>query len=193
MTKPQRTRTVARTGAAAFAVTALALTVAVPAVAADDPPSRQRYERVQNSVDYTVYAPSTSFGLPRTDFQKFGCGTGRDDAISASYGSQAKLTDQWIGLSESPGTTGCTDGPDGVGLVTTFRANGVKVTVYGACAKGAATCRSSTPALAGRQAYTVATLPGSADRPTTTFVEVYTQALTLAQIKEFVRGLAPAT
>ena len=192
MTSPANGRLLARAGALILASVALAATAALPAVAADNPPSTQRYERVQKSVDYTVYAPETSFGLPRTGFQKFGCGSGRDSAISVSYGSQAQLTNPWIGLNESPGKTGCTDGPDGVGPVTTFRANGIKATVYGACAKGASTCVTSTPALAARQAYTVITLPGSAARPTPTFTEVYTQALTLAQIKEFVRGLFPA-
>ena len=63
----------------------------------------------------------------------------------------------------------------------------------GACAGGKSTCSASSLALVRQSAYTVVTLPGSASRPTTTYVEVYSQATSLAQIKAFVRGLVPAT
>jgi hypothetical protein len=70
---------------------------------------------------------------------------------------------------------------------------GAKVQVYGECAGGRATCDRSTPAGVKRQAYTTVTLPGSAVRPTQTYVEVYSQQVTLAQLREFIRGLVPAT
>lgn len=176
-------------------VTALAW--ATPAQAGDTSPAgstpdNNRYVRAQNGVDYVVYAPGTTFGLARTSFQKVPCGGGRDDAISSAYGSQAARTDRWIGLQQSPGPTGCLDGPDGVGPAATFRVNGAKVRVLGSCAGGRPTCASSTPALVAKQAYTTVTLPGSAVRPTPTFVEIYTQALTLSQIRQFVEELYPA-
>ena len=61
--------------------------------------------------------------------------------------------------------------------------------------RGAArpTCAKSTTDLVRQMAYTVVTLPGSASRPMPTFVEVYSEATSLAQIKAFVRGLVPAT
>lgn len=161
--------------------------------AADGPPGFARYERVQAKVDFTVYAPMRTFGLPRTEFQRNGCGSGRGDFISVDYGSQATRGDQWIGLQESPGSFGCVDGPDGVGPAATFSVNGATATVLGSCPGGTSTCKRSTPDLVSTMAYTTVTLPGSADRPTTTFVEVYSQAMSLAQIKAFVRGLVPAT
>jgi len=181
-------------GASAAAVLASLVTVGgSAALAADGPSGFARYERVQAKVDYTVYAPTRTLGLPRTGFQRNGCGSGRDDFITVSYGSQAALTDKSITLQESPGSFGCVDGPDGVGPAGTFTVNGVTAKVMGACAGGKSTCRKSTAALVRQSAYTVVTLPGSASRPTTTYVEVYSQATSLAEIKAFVRGLVPAT
>jgi hypothetical protein len=181
-------------GASAAAVLAsLAAVGGSAAFAADGPSGIARYERVQAKVDYTVYAPTRAFGLPRTGFQRNGCGGDRDDFITVNYGSQAELTDQSITLQESPGSFGCVDGPDGVGPAGTFRVNGAPAKVMGACAGGKSTCRKSTAELVGQSAYTVVTLPGSASRPTTTYVEVYSQAMSLAEIKAFVRGLVPAT
>lgn len=171
----------------------LVLAGASGAQAADESPGFGRYERVQAKVDYTVYAPMRTLGLPRTDFQRNDCGSGRGDFITASYGSQPSLADQSITLQESPGPNGCVDGPDGVGPATTFNVYGATATVMGACAGGKSTCKRSTTDLVRTMAYTTVTLPGSADRPTPTFVEVYSQATSIAQIKAFVRGLVPAT
>lgn len=174
-------------------LTAAAFAVPGPAQAGDAAPSNARYARAQAAVDYTVYAPGTTFGLPRTSFLRFACGPDRDDAISTAYGSQATRTTMWIGLNEASGSVGCIDGPDGVGPAATFDVYGSEARVFGACAGGATSCASSTPALVRQGAYTVVTLPGSAARPIGTFVEVYSQALSLAQIKQFVRSLYPAT
>jgi hypothetical protein len=142
-------------------------------------------------VDYPVYAPTTTLRLPRTSFERVSCGNARDDFLSVDYGRQATLTSRWIGLQESPGPIGCVDGPDGFGPAATFTVNGAKAYVSGSCAGGRSTCSTSSPALAAKQAYTTITLPGSAAHPTPTFIEVYTQAMTLTQITAFVRGLVP--
>lgn len=186
-----RTRTLLPVALAALA--AIAVAVPGPAQAGDASPSNGRYARAQAAVDYTVYAPGTTFGLARTSFQRFACGPDRDDAISAAYGSQETRTSTWIALNEASGSVGCTDGPDGVGPAATFDVNGSEARVFGNCPGGTSSCVSSTPALVRQGAYTVVTLPGSAARPIGTFVEVYSQALSLAQIKQFVRSLYPAT
>ena len=188
-----RTSLIAGASAAAVLASLVAAGGASAALAADGPSGLARYERVQAKVDYTVYAPTMTFGLPRTGFQRNGCGEDRDDFITVNYGSQAALTDQSITLQESPGAFGCVDGPDGVGPAATFTVNGATAKVMGACAGGKSTCSTSSPELVRTSAYTVVTLPGSASRPTTTYVEVYSQATSLAQIKAFVRGLVPAT
>lgn len=195
MTAPRRRRRArALLAALATVLTACAVITSASAThAADGPPGFARYERVQAKVDYTVYAPMRTFDLPRTSFQRYGCGSGRGDVITVRYGSQASLDDQSIQLQESPGPRGCVDGPDGVGPATTFTVNGATATVMGACAGGRTTCRRSTTDLVRSMAYTTVTLPGSASRPTPTFVEVYSQSTSLAQIRAFVRGLVPAT
>ncbi len=192
MTKPLASRILARTSLAALILGSGGLVIASAAQAADASPDLGRYQRVQPRVDYTVYGPTTSFGLPRTSFQTNGCGGGRSDFITADYGSQTAGTTPWISLQESPGADGCVDGPDGIGPAATFTVNGARAQVLGACAGGKASCTHSTAALVKKQGYTIVTLPGSAARPTKTHVEVYSQAMTLAQIKAFVRGLVPA-
>lgn len=192
MTMHLASRILTRTCVAALILGSGGLVLATAAQAADGSPDLGRYQRVQPRVDYTVYGPMTSFGLPRTGFQLNGCGGGRDDFITADYGKQVTTTTPWISLQESPGSDGCVDGPDGVGPAATFTANGARAQVLGACAGGTSTCARSTAALVRKQGYTIVTLPGSADRPTKTHVEVYSQAMTLAQIKAFVRGLVPA-
>ncbi|MCX6433325.1 MAG: hypothetical protein NTX29_11220 [Actinobacteria bacterium] len=193
MAMPLASRILARFGVAALIVGCGALATGSSAHAADGSPDLGRYQRVQPRVDYTVYGPTTSFGLPRTSFQVNSCGGGRSDFITADYGKQATATSPWLSLQESPGSDGCVDGPDGVGPAATFTVNGARAHVLGSCAGGKSTCAHSTAALVKKQAYTIVTLPGSADRPTKTHVEVYSQAMTLAQIKAFIRGLVPAT
>ncbi len=192
MTMPLASRILARTCVAALLLGSGGLVTATAAQAADASPDLGRYQRVQPRVDYTVYGPMTSFGLPRTSFQVNSCGNGRSDYITAEYGQQTTVTTPWLTLQESPGSDGCTDGPDGVGPAATFTANGARAQVLGSCAGGKSTCAHSTQALVKKQGYTIVTLPGSAARPTKTHIEVYSQAMTLAQIKAFVRGLVPA-
>ncbi len=142
-----RTSLIASASAAAVLGSLVALGGASGALAADSPCGLARYERVQAKVDYTVYAPTMTFGLPRTGFQRNGCGGDRDDFITVNYGNQAALTDQSITLQESPGAFGCVDGPDGVGPAATFTVNGAAAEVMGACAGGKSTCSASSLAL----------------------------------------------
>ncbi len=169
----------------ATVLTAGALLALAPAVqAAPDGPGT--YAQVQVGVDYTVYRPTATFGIPRTDFQTYDCGTGGDDLLSVQYGRQGH--GRWIQVLESQ--RGCTDGPDGVGPASTFTVDGAKATIMGDCAGQMSTCASSTPAGVKRGAYVTVTLPGQ--QPwSSTYVEVYTAGLTTAQIRQFVRGLAP--
>lgn len=157
---------------------------AVPAGDVADGP----YERVQATVSWTVYAPTVTYGLPRSGFQRIPC-PGTEAGISVDYGSQATRSSRWIGLNEYDGRP-CLDGPDGVTRYTTFWVRGAKAVVNGDCANDRPTCASTTAALVEQGAYTTVTLPGSRGR-SATFVEVYTQNLTLADIKRFVRGLVP--
>jgi len=167
--------------------------IASPALAAEQPAGFARFEKAQAKRKFVVYAPSTTFGLPLTSFKSYGCGNPAGPFLDADFGSQATRTSTYIGLQESPGTSPCTDGPDSVGPAATFTVLGSKVQVYGQCAGGRATCDRSTAAGVKQQAYTTVILPGSAVRPTETYVEIYSQQLTIAQIREFIRGLAPAT
>jgi hypothetical protein len=162
---------------------ALLTTVAlVPAAQAAEQPGP--YQQAQVGVGYTVYAPTFLAGLRRTSFDMFECVVGGDESIDASY-AKGKRTLQ---LFESP--KACQDGPDEVGPVTTFMVKGAKVTVMGQCAGGASTCSSSTFALFRRNGYTTVTLP-AATALGTTFVEVYSTGLTVAEVRRFLNGLKP--
>lgn len=158
-------------------LTTLAL---VPAAQAAEQPGP--FQQAQVGVGYTVYAPTFLAGLRRTSFDMFECAVGGDESIDASY-AKGKRTLQ---LFESP--KACQDGPDSVGPVTSFTVNGAKVTVMGECAGGASTCSASTPSLFRRNGYTTVTLP-AASGLTTTFVEVYSTGLTVAEIRRFLNGL----
>ena len=166
---------------------ATALGTASPAIAAREP---GRFERAQAGLDYTVYAPSGTAGLKRTGFQLFACGQG-DESINADFGSEATRASRWISLNES--SKPCLDGPDEVGPAATFMVRGAKATVMGACPGGTSTCAASSPALVRRSAYTTVTLPSGGDGLSSTFVEVYSQNLSLAEVKEFVTGLRPVS
>jgi len=163
----------------------MGVAAAAPAAAAADGPGR--FAQAQVGLDYTVYRPTTTLGLKRSSFQLFICGTG-DESISADYGSQTARTSRWIGLAES--ARPCEDGPDGVATATTFRVRGATATVAGDCPGQMSTCTGSRTSVR-RGAYTTVTLPSGGDGLSSTFVEVYTQAITLKQLKAFVRGLVP--
>lgn len=154
----------------------------------------QRFEKAQAKRTFTVYAPTETFGLPLTDFQSVPCGGGADDALTFSYGSQSSRESRWISPVEYPGRP-CLDGPDGIARVpvATFTIEGAKVRVMGACPDLRPICKKSTRALAKRQGYTTVTLPGSAARPTPTYIEIYSQQISIAEIRAFVHGLTPAT
>ena len=148
-----------------------------------------KYDQAQVGLTYTVYVPTTSLGLKATSFQLIGCGKGKDEQINASYGSQMS-NEGWISLSES--NTSCTDGPDGVGPVTKFTVRGATVTIMGSCRGGKSTCTKSTPALLRKgQGYTTVTLPAGDSSLKSTFVEVYTDGMSVKDIKKFVTGLKP--
>jgi hypothetical protein len=174
-----------------IAIALLSVGVAVaafvtPAGAVDN---AAKYDQAQVGLTYTVYVPTTSLGLKATSFQLVGCGKGKDEQINASYGSQ--MSNQgWISLSES--NTSCTDGPDGVGPVTTFTVRGATVTIMGSCRGGKSTCTKSTRALLRKgQGYTTVTLPAGDSSLKSTFVEVYTDGMSVKDIKKFVTGLKP--
>jgi hypothetical protein len=167
-------------------VAALAATLAlVPAAQAAQPADQPGpYGQAQVGVGYTVYAPTFLAGLRRTSFDMFECVVGGDESIDASYAKGRRT----LQLFESPKP--CQDGPDSVGPVTTFTVKGAKVTVLGECAGGASTCASSTFALFRRNGYTTVTLP-AASGLSSTFVEVYTTGLTVAEVRRFLNGLRP--
>lgn len=163
--------------------------------AADQPPGLKRFEKAQAKREFVVYAPTNTLGLPLTEFQSVRCpGNPAGNALSFSYGSQSTRDSRWIGPVESPGRP-CLDGPDGLARrpVATFTVDGAKVRVMGQCPDSKPTCAKSTRALAEQQAYTTVTLPGSAVRPTPTYVEIYTQHISIAEIRMFIQGLVPAT
>ena len=170
---------------------------ASPVSAADQPSGIERFAKAQAGRSFVVYAPTVTFGLPRSSFQSVPCGGTRGSALSVDYGSQGSGGSKWIGLQESPGKAGCVDGPDGLARkpIATFTINGAEVSIAGRCPDSAedSGCRKSSPALLLKGGYTTVTLPGSAARPTTTYVEIYSQQLSVAQIRAFVRGLVPAT
>lgn len=166
---------------------------ATPALAEEQPAGFARFEKAQAKRKFVVYAPTTTFGLPLTRLKSYGCDNPAGPLLSADFGTQSTRTSMYIGLQESPGTGPCTDGPDSVGPAATFNYEGAKVQVYGQCAEGRPTCDKSTSAGVKQQAYTTVTLPGSAVRPTPTYVEIYSQQVTLAQLRTFIRGLVPAT
>jgi hypothetical protein len=174
-----------------IAIALLSVGVAVaafvtPAGAVDN---AAKYDQAQVGLTYTVYVPTTSLGLKATSFQLVGCGKGKDEQINASYGSQMS-NEGWISLSES--NTSCTDGPDGVGPVTTFTVRGATVTIMGSCRGGKSTCTKSTRALLRKgQGYTTVTLPAGDSSLKSTFVEVYTDGMSVKDIKKFVTGLKP--
>lgn len=176
-----RVHTALATAAAGVAFLALA----PAAQAAPDGPGR--FDQMQVGVDYTVYRPTVTFGIARTDFQGYDCSTGGDEQLSVQYGRQGK--GRWIQMLES--AKGCGDGPDGVGPASTFMVDGVKATVMGDCPGQASTCTSATNAGVKRGAYVTVTMPGKSPW-SSTFVEIYTAGLTTGQIRQFARGLEPA-
>ena len=167
----------------AIAVVAGVMTLAPHADAAMGPGGP--YAQAQVGLTYTVYVPTRTFTLKRTSFALDPCGGGLDDFITAEYGKQASGKG-YIGLNEFEKP--CIDGPDGVGRVTTILVKGAKATVMGACAGGASTCASATRGSVLKNGYTTVTLP-AAPGLKSTFVEVYTSGLTVAQIRTFLRTL----
>lgn len=165
--------------AALAVLTVLALVP--PAQAAEQPGP---YQQAQVGVGYTVYAPTFAAGLRRTAFDMFSCVPRGDESIDASYGKGRRT----LQVFQSP--KACQDGPDSVGPVTTLTVMGATATVLGQCAGGASTCAASTPALFRSNGYTTVTLP-AASGLTTTFVEVYSTGLTVAQVRRFLAGLRP--
>lgn len=160
----------------------------VPASSATaDESQAKTYAGIQSDVSYTVYRPSTTLGLQRTDLTTVPC-NGLDVMTSATFGVEGGSAG-WINLQESQ-RGGCVDGTDGIAAYTTFPVKGGTATVKGECAEGS-DCTSSTAAGVRRYAYTYVTIPASGD-VAATFVAVYTARLTLKQIKRFVRGLVPA-
>ncbi|GDX32674.1 hypothetical protein LBMAG15_16090 [Actinomycetes bacterium] len=157
-----------------------------PASAAVNP---AKYEQAQVGLTYTVYKPTTSIDLKTSSFQLTDCGGGKDEQINASFGSQMS-NKGWISLTESQ--TGCEDGPDGVGPVTTFTIDGATATIMGSCKGGKSTCTKSNPAqLRKGQGYTTVTLPAGSSALKSTFVEVYTDGMSVKEIKAFFAGLKP--
>ncbi len=159
---------------------ALTLAVAAPAHAASD-----TYEGAQVGLTYTVYAPSNTLGMPQSTFQLNACAPGKDEQINSSYGRQGKARS--VSMVESQ--TGCEDGPDGVGKAATFVVDGATATVMGDCQGSTSYCAKATKAGVRRSAYTTVTLPSAGSGLSSTFVEVYSEGLSLAQIRTFVRGL----
>lgn len=182
------------TFALAAAVTGFAVS---PASATHDSTGLKHYVKAQASRDFTVYAPTATMDLSQTAFQNVPCAGSSGKGISSDYGSQGSGDSPWIGLQESPGNGGCVDGPDGIARtpVATFRVNGAKVTVGGRCPDidKQSICKKSSPALFEKSGYTTVTLPGSAARPTPTYIEIYSQQMSVEEIRTFVRGLVPAT
>ena len=168
------------------AVTLLALAPLAPAGASGSP---NRWENAQVGLTYTGYRPTTTLGLARSQFQLNDCGQGRDEMLNVSYGSQQ--AQRWIGITESQ--RGCVDGPDGVGPAGTFTVRGATATILGDCPGGRASCSTATGAGVRRSAYTTVTLPSGGAGLGSTFVEVYTQGLSKAQIAQVVRGLVSAS
>lgn len=166
-------------------VTLLCLLPTSAANAADGP---TRWEKAQLGLTYTVCRPSGTLGLPRTSFQLVACGSGRDSMVSSAYGRQGAGRSLTIQESQK----GCLDGPDGVGPAGAFTVRGARATVLGSCATETATCPSAMSAGVRRSAYITVTLPSGGNGLGTTFVEVYSQGLSLAQITTVVRSLVPA-
>lgn len=181
---------------------AVALLTAVVAVAAFAAPASAevnpaKFDQAQVGLTYTVYVPTTALGLKATSFQLTDCGPGpggkeRDAQIDAAFGKD------WIGggnkgsIAIAESYTGCFDGPDEVGLVTTFTAHGATATIFGSCKGGKSTCTKSTPALLRKgQGYTTVTLPAVSSALKSTYVEVYTTKMSVKDIKKFVTGLEP--
>lgn len=171
----------------AAAITALVatmtVTTALPARAASD-----TYEGAQVGLTYTVYEPSNTLGMPQSSFGLNDCAASKDEQINSAYGRQGKARS----ISMTQSQTGCEDGPDGVGKAGAFSVNGATATVMGACSGTASTCTKATKAGVRRSAYTTVTLPSGGAGLGTTFVEVYSEGLSLAQIRTFVRGLKAA-
>ena len=134
MLRPRPPRRPARAVIAGLLISLAGVAAAAPAVATDTTPGFAQYQRAQAKVDFTVYAPTTPVTVPFDSLHRFACGGDRGAFINVNYGSQAARADQWIGLIESPGTVGCSDGPDGVGPAATFMVNGARARVLGACA-----------------------------------------------------------
>ena len=176
------------------AVTGLA---ASPASATHDSTGMRHYVKAQASRDFTVYAPTATMDLSQTSFQSVPCAGSSGKGISSDYGSQGSGDSPWIGLQESPGKGGCVDGPDGIARtpVATFRVNGAKVTVGGRCPNidKQSICEKSSPALFKTSGYTTVTLPGSAARPIPTYIEIYSQQMSVDEIRRFVRSLVPVS
>lgn len=186
MTTSTRARRIVSVTAALGAAVLIAVGAVAPTGAATGPDD---YESAQVGLTYTVYEPTTTARLAQTGFELNGCMAGMDEQINADYGSQATSTSRWIGLNQSQ--MACQDGPDGVGPAATFMVRGAKATVLGDCAGNASTCPRATRAGVRRSGFTTVTLPSGGTGLSATHVEVYSQGLTLAQIKAFVRGLKP--
>ena len=181
------TRRHSRFAVALITAVVAAAAFAAPASAAVNP---AKYDQAQVGLTYTVYVPTTSLDLKATSFQLTDCGGGKDEQINAAFGSQMS-NKGWISLTES--NTGCEDGPDGVGPVAKFTVDGATATIMGSCKGGKSTCTKSNPALLRKgQGYTTVTLPAGSSALKSTFVEVYTDGMSVKDIKEFVTGLTPA-
>ena len=174
-----------RTPVVVLLTAVLSVTVAAPVLAAEGP---NAYESAQVGLTYTVYEPSRTLGLTRSDFELEDCAPGRDEQINADYGREGE--GRWIQLNQSQ--EGCQDGPDGVGPTATFSVRGATATVMGDCPGQASTCSKATRAGARRGAYTTVTLPSAGDGLSATYVEVYSARVPLWRIKAFIRGLVPA-
>lgn len=157
------------------------------ALAATDP-----YAQAQAKAQYTVYAPSQTFGLIRAagaeGFQSNDCGNPGGPLITAGYISRGHGKRSFT-LQES--AKGCVDGPDAMGRYGTVTVKGATATIMGTCAKQASTCPSATRAAVKEGAYTTVTLP-AANGHGTTYVELYSKGLTVAQITHLLATLMPA-
>lgn len=146
-------------------------------------PQPKTYAQAQDMVAFTVYAPKTTFGLKRSAFSLNGCG--QLNFLNAGYGRQTSSNSTWLSFNQS--AKPCTDGPDGVGPAATVKVHGVKAVILGACTGEASTCKKATAAGVKRTAFTEVTLPGFQRTPT--YVQLYTQGLSIAQITVFLKDM----
>jgi hypothetical protein len=161
------------------------LSTAVPASAGDAPGA---FERLQQRVDFTVYAPTATFGLPLANIRHYDCGPTEGLLLSATYGRGRDGVARKIGLFES--AQQCQDGPDGIALVATFRVRGSTAKLFGDCSNDRPTCAPSDASVR-RGGYVQVTLPSAGSGRGSTYVELYSHAVTRVELKAFVRGLVP--